>query len=89
MPIACGGQVVFPGDILVGDKDGIVVIHRQDAEEIAEIAQEKKRKEEKTFESIESDWTVYADKHEKSTQKRMEGKKIEILDEDCMKRYTS
>lgn len=29
VPVACGGQVVFPGDILAGDKDGIVVIRRQ------------------------------------------------------------
>lgn len=34
VPIACGGQVVFPGDILVGDGDGIVVIRPEDAEEV-------------------------------------------------------
>lgn len=87
VPIACGGQVVFPGDILVGDKDGIVVIHRQDAEELAGIAQEKKRKEDKTFEAMEADWMAYGEKHSKSTQKRMEGKGIEILVQDCMKGY--
>ena len=38
VPIACGGQVVFPGDILVGDEDGIVVIRPQYAEELAELA---------------------------------------------------
>jgi 4-hydroxy-4-methyl-2-oxoglutarate aldolase len=31
VPIACGGQVVHPGDILVGDRDGIVVVPRQHA----------------------------------------------------------
>ena len=41
VPVCCGGQVVFPGDILVGDPDGIVVIHPQDAEEIAALAKDK------------------------------------------------
>jgi regulator of RNase E activity RraA len=31
VPIACGGQVVHPGDIVVGDRDGVVVVPRQDA----------------------------------------------------------
>jgi regulator of RNase E activity RraA len=31
VPVACGGQVVHPGDILVGDGDGIVVVPRADA----------------------------------------------------------
>ena len=33
-PIACGGVVVSPGDILVGDAEGIVVIPSQDAEDV-------------------------------------------------------
>lgn len=45
VPIACGGQVVFPGDILVGDEDGIVVIHQEFAEELAEEAISKHEKE--------------------------------------------
>lgn len=28
VPVACGGQVVHPGDILVGDEDGVVVVPR-------------------------------------------------------------
>lgn len=28
--IACGGQVVHPGDLIVGDCDGVVVIRRED-----------------------------------------------------------
>lgn len=76
VPVACGGQVVFPGDILVGDKDGIVVIRRQDAEEVAKVAQEKKTKEDKTFELMEADLDAYAAKHIKTTEKRMDGKNI-------------
>ena len=29
--IACGGQVVHPGDLIIGDPDGIVVVRREDA----------------------------------------------------------
>ncbi|MDF3005253.1 MAG: methyltransferase [Oscillospiraceae bacterium] len=69
-PIACGGQVVFPGDILVGDADGIVVIHRQDAEAVAEVAIKKKASEDKTFELMESDFAAYTAKHLSTTEKR-------------------
>ena len=33
-PLVCGGQVVMPGDIMVGDSDGIVVIPRRDAADL-------------------------------------------------------
>ncbi len=45
VPIACGRQVVFPGDILVGDEDGIVVIRPQWAEELADVAAAKHESE--------------------------------------------
>ena len=41
VPIACGGVVVFPGDILVGDSDGIVVIKPALAGEILSLSQKK------------------------------------------------
>ena len=34
IPIACGGVVVFPGDIIVADEDGIVVIPPQSVDQI-------------------------------------------------------
>ena len=36
MPIACGDAAVFPGDVLVGDRDGVMVIPAHLADEIAE-----------------------------------------------------
>jgi RraA family protein len=30
-PVACGGVVVHPGDIVVGDADGVVIVPRRDA----------------------------------------------------------
>ena len=38
VPIACAGVAVFPGDILVGDEEGVVVIPRHLAAEIAQPA---------------------------------------------------
>lgn len=36
VPIACGDAAVFPGDVLLGDRDGVMVIPAHLAEEIAE-----------------------------------------------------
>ncbi|MET7027956.1 ribonuclease activity regulator RraA [Sediminicola luteus] len=35
-PIGCGDVAVFPGDILVGDKDGVMVIPAKIADEVAD-----------------------------------------------------
>lgn len=48
VPVSCGGTVVNPGDIVVGDSDGVTVVPREDAEEVhgrlvALRAQEAKR----------------------------------------------
>lgn len=52
VPIAVGRQVVFPGDIIVGDADGLVVIKPEEAEEILKMAQKHLQDEEATFCSI-------------------------------------
>src|SRR3954471_14998258 len=38
VPIGCGGVAVYPGDVLVGDGDGVVVIPAKIANEVAEEA---------------------------------------------------
>jgi regulator of RNase E activity RraA len=43
VPIACGGVPVYPGDVLVGDADGVVVIPRHLADEVAQDAAEQER----------------------------------------------
>ncbi|MEK9759675.1 MAG: 4-carboxy-4-hydroxy-2-oxoadipate aldolase/oxaloacetate decarboxylase [Candidatus Puniceispirillum sp.] len=35
VPIVCGGQIVSPGDVIIADDDGVVVVPRDDAAEIA------------------------------------------------------
>ncbi len=44
-PIACGGVAILPGDIIVGDGDGVVVIPRNLAAEIASSALHREKLE--------------------------------------------
>jgi regulator of RNase E activity RraA len=44
-PIGCGGVAVFPGDVIVADADGAVVVPTKLAMEVAELAQEQERLE--------------------------------------------
>ena len=37
VPISCGGVVVSPGDVVVGDPDGVAVAPRSHAEEVLEL----------------------------------------------------
>lgn len=53
-PVTCGGQVIFPGDILVGDGDGIVVIRPEDARQIEEETKKVSEKEAGLLEDIEN-----------------------------------
>jgi regulator of RNase E activity RraA len=45
VPISCGGIAVFPGDLVVGDADGVVVVPRHLALEVARDAIEQDRLE--------------------------------------------
>jgi len=40
-PISCGGIAVAPGDLVVGDADGVVVIEREKAASLLDAAQRK------------------------------------------------
>ena len=50
--ISFGGQVVRPGDIIAGDKDGIVVIKPEEAEELANKVEEIHKKESSIIETM-------------------------------------
>jgi len=54
VPISCGGVVVNPGDIIVGDDDGVVVVPRADAELVIERTRTIMEKEEKTVRGIQA-----------------------------------
>ncbi len=57
-PVMCGGQVVTPGDIVVGDADGVVVIDPADAPEVLQKAKAQNALEAQTMKDIENlSWT--------------------------------
>ena len=53
VPIACAGVPVFPRDILVGDEEGVVVVPRHLAAEIAAPAAEQEELERFILERVE------------------------------------
>jgi regulator of RNase E activity RraA len=52
LPVGCGGVAVYPGDILVGDAEGVVVIPRHLARVVAEQAAAQERREDFIMEKI-------------------------------------
>jgi regulator of RNase E activity RraA len=38
VPIACGGVAVYPGDLVVGDADGVTIVPRHLADEVSREA---------------------------------------------------
>ena len=52
VPVSVGGMAVCPGDIVVGDQDGLVVLSREEAPTVIEKALLQKQKEEETMQAI-------------------------------------
>jgi regulator of RNase E activity RraA len=52
LPIGCGGVPVYPGDVIVGDGEGVIVIPRHLATEVARDAAEQERLEEFVIEEV-------------------------------------
>jgi regulator of RNase E activity RraA len=59
VPIACGEVAVYPGDILVGDGEGVVVIPRHIADEVAEEAFEQTAFEDFVQEQVEQGRSIF------------------------------
>ncbi len=54
VPIVCAGAIVHPGDIVLGDADGVVVVKREYGAEVARLAGERFEKELKNREQLKS-----------------------------------
>ncbi|WP_249598380.1 RraA family protein [Peribacillus frigoritolerans] len=50
VPISCGGVTVYPGDIIIGDIDGVVAVPKDKGEEILVKAKDKIAKDEQRAE---------------------------------------
>jgi 4-hydroxy-4-methyl-2-oxoglutarate aldolase len=48
VPIVCAGALVQPGDVIVGDQDGVVVVPRLQAAEVARLGEQRRAREEGT-----------------------------------------
>jgi RraA family protein len=53
VPVSVGGMIVHPGDIIVGDEDGLIAVPLQEAEALLVLINKQKHNEEAIFASIE------------------------------------
>ena len=52
--VVCAGAIVHPGDIIVADIDGVVVVPRRDAAEVVRLSEERLAKEARSREQLKS-----------------------------------
>jgi len=52
--VVCAGAIVHPGDVIVGDADGVVVVPRAHAAQIAALGEQRRAKEERSRERLRS-----------------------------------
>jgi 4-hydroxy-4-methyl-2-oxoglutarate aldolase len=58
VPICCGGVIVSPGDLLVGDRDGVVVIERKAVDDVIRAAENREEHEAEMREALEKGKTT-------------------------------
>jgi 4-hydroxy-4-methyl-2-oxoglutarate aldolase len=59
VPISCGGISIEPGDIVVGDSEGVAVVKPEEAEEVLSDAKEKLQAEAELQERLEDGEYIY------------------------------
>lgn len=59
VPVSVGDVSVRPGDVVVGDGDGVTVVPREEAREVVEAAEARAEHEEEVRERIRAGETIY------------------------------
>jgi 4-hydroxy-4-methyl-2-oxoglutarate aldolase len=52
IPVVCAGALIEPGDVVVADDDGVVVVRRADVREVVAASEQRLRKEDVTRERL-------------------------------------
>ncbi len=52
IPVVCAGAIVNPGDIIIGDRDGVVVVPKTEAANVAEASRTRMERENKARERL-------------------------------------
>ncbi len=52
--VVCAGAIIRSGDVVVGDIDGVVVVKREAAAEVAQLGQKRLEKEQKSREKLQA-----------------------------------
>ncbi len=52
VPISCAGQIIYPGDIIIGDADGVVAVKKDNLEEVISKARSKQDQEKQMLKKI-------------------------------------
>ncbi len=52
IPVVCAGALINPGDVVIADADGVVVVPREAAAQVAKASEQRIAKEEKTREHL-------------------------------------
>jgi len=52
VPVVCAGAPIAPGDVVIGDVDGVVVVPRERAAEVLKLSQDRLAKEAKSRERL-------------------------------------
>lgn len=76
VPISCGGIAVNPGDVILADPDGVIVIPRKDAPQILEEARAYKEKDQAKLEPSKTGKTNRA-----WVDKALKDKDFEVIDD--------
>ena len=78
VPVVCAGQLVRPGDVVIADDDGVVVVPRSQAEAVREASAHREEKEARSRRRYEAG-ELSLDVH--SMREGLEGKGLRYVDD--------